>query len=410
MTDVLYLTHNGITDHIGQSQIAPYNLGLAARGYRIHIVSVEKPGRDELVERYRRRFAEAGIRWSSVPYHNRPQVAAQFYDVVRMRALALGIARRERPRLVHARSWLPLGIGKAVQDAVGARFLLDFRHFYIESGVQDSRFPWVYRLLGTRERSYFDAASHVVTLTAKAAELLATRYPHATGLDRYTVIPCCADFEHFDLNKVAPERVAAARERLQLGPKQPVLLYLGSIGAVYLLDEMIKLFVELRKLRGDARFLFVCNNGADEIRAAAAAAGLPEDSVSVVHAPRDEVPVYLALASLSVMFFRPDVSLAGCSPTKMAELFAVNVPMISNAGVGDLDRILQPHANASLVVPDFAPGTLRSAIERVLAVPDDVRLGTRERSGDFTLNHGVETYASIYEKLIGAPQSGARAC
>ncbi|GAA4018055.1 hypothetical protein GCM10022280_16780 [Sphingomonas swuensis] len=403
MTDVLYLSHNGITDHIGQSQIAPYNLGLAARGYRIHIVSVEKPGRDALMQRYRDRFEEAGIRWSHVTYHNRPQVAAQFYDMARMHRLALGIAKAERPRLVHSRSWLPLEIGKAVKQAVGARFLLDFRHFFIESGIQDSRFPWVYRLLGTREKGYFDAADHVVTLTAKAAEVLNTKYPHAGGLDRYTVIPCCADFELFDMSRVAPERVAAARSRLKLEEGQPVLLYLGSIGAVYLLDEMVRLFVEFRKIKPNARFLFVCNNGEQEIAAAVAAAGLPADSVSIVNASRDEVPVYLALASLSVMFFRPSADLAGCSPTKMAELFAANVPMISNSGVGDLDDILRPQRNASLVVMDFSPATLRSAIEQVLAVPETTRRATRGKADAFTLEHGVETYASIYERLIGAP-------
>ena len=29
MTDVLYITHDGVTDHIGRSQIAPYLLALA---------------------------------------------------------------------------------------------------------------------------------------------------------------------------------------------------------------------------------------------------------------------------------------------------------------------------------------------------------------------------------------------
>ncbi|GAA4010271.1 glycosyltransferase [Sphingomonas humi] len=410
MTDVLYLTHNGITDHIGQSQIAPYNLGLAKRGYRIHIVSAEKPGRDALMERYSRRFAEAGIRWSHVPYHNQPQVAAQLYDVAKMRSLALRIALEEQPRLVHARSWLPLEIGKAVKRETGARFLLDFRHFYIESGVQDSRFPWVYRMLGTRERGYFDAADHVVTLTDRAAQVLDARYPNPAGLSRYTTIPCCADFDHFDLSLLEERRVDEARARLGLAPGQTVLLYLGSIGAVYLLDEMIRLFVELRKLRPDARFLFVCNNGQEEVAAAAAAAGLPADSISLVHAPREDVPVYLALATLSVMFFRPSADLAGCSPTKMAELFAANVPMISNSGVGDLDEILQPGVNASLVVPDFAPTTLRRAVEQVLAVPPDVRRATRARSGEFTLDSGVEAYADIYKRLIGPPVDGARPC
>ena len=45
MAKALYLTQDGITDHIGQAQIAPYILGLAQFGHDIHVVSAEKPGR-----------------------------------------------------------------------------------------------------------------------------------------------------------------------------------------------------------------------------------------------------------------------------------------------------------------------------------------------------------------------------
>src|SRR3569833_793303 len=112
--DVLYLTHNGITDHIGQSQIAPYCMGLAERGYRIHIVSAEKPGRPELMERYRRLFAERGIKWSFITYHNRPPLVSQFYDVVRMRSLAQHNTKTEQPKNDQSRTKQPNPIGVAV--------------------------------------------------------------------------------------------------------------------------------------------------------------------------------------------------------------------------------------------------------------------------------------------------------
>jgi len=63
---VLYITQNGIADHIGQSQVAPYILGLARAGHAIHLLSAEKPGRDEVIARYQRLFGEAGIPWARV--------------------------------------------------------------------------------------------------------------------------------------------------------------------------------------------------------------------------------------------------------------------------------------------------------------------------------------------------------
>ena len=39
---ILYITHDGITDHIGQSQIAPYLLGISKSKVSVFILSVEK--------------------------------------------------------------------------------------------------------------------------------------------------------------------------------------------------------------------------------------------------------------------------------------------------------------------------------------------------------------------------------
>jgi glycosyltransferase involved in cell wall biosynthesis len=406
MTDVLYLTHNGITDHIGQSQIAPYCMGLAARGYRIHIVSAEKPGREELKARYSKLFQEHGIKWSFVTYHNRPPVLAQFHTVIQMRRLAMQVAEAEKPKLVHCRSYLPIEIGVAIKKKHGAKLLIDFRHFFVEAGLEDSPYKFVYRMFKKREPGYFAAADHVVTLTRKAAGILDNWYPSREGLERFTVIPCCADFDHFDLSRVAAADTKALRERLRFGENDFVLLYLGSIGPDYLLSEMMKLFRELLGLRPTAKFLFVSNNGLDEVTRAREAAGVPEDAIRFVNAARDEVPAYLGLTDLSVFFYRPDLSRAGCSPTKLAELLAANVPVIGNTNVGDLDTILSPEQNCSVVVPDFQPATLRRALERVLSIPREDRQRIRANSQEYTLEAGVERYASIYRKFVPGGEAG----
>lgn len=401
--DVLYLTHNGIADHIGQSQIAPYCLRLAERGYRIHILSVEKPGREDLKQRYRRLFAERGIRWTTVPYHNRPQLVSQFYDLSRMRTAAMRIAKAERPAMVHCRSYLPITVGVALKRRFGTKLLIDFRHFWVEAGLADSRYKFVYRAFKRWEPAYFAAADHVVALTRTAARILDGWYPSREGLGRFTVIPCCADFAHFDLATVDPAAVATARDKLRLTPDDHVLLYLGSIGPDYLVTEMMALFAQLLALRPTAKFLFVSNNGAERVEEERVAAGLPSEAIRFVNAPRDDIPAYLALTDLSVMFYRPDLSRAGCSPTKLAELLACNIPAVANTHVGDLDEILSIDRNASVVVPDFAPATLRAALERILAVSPAKRAAIRDASRDYSLEAGADLYAGVYDKLIGPP-------
>lgn len=401
MANTLYLTQDGITDHIGQAQIAPYLMGLARLGHRIHILSAEKPGRDALIEDYRRRFDGLGIKWTRVRYANRPPLVSSFYTMALMSRAADRIARRERPDIIHCRSYLPLELAARLKRRYGARYLADFRDFWADVGIETKRFKFVFRWFRSREGAALGPADHVVTLTDRAADVLIDRHPHVAGGDRanYTVIPCCADFELFDPAKVDRAAVRRRREGLKIPDDAPILLYLGSLGADYLLSQMLRLFQALRKARPNAVFLFLANNGQEMVEHEAQAAGIPPEAMRFTSSSRADIPEYLAMADLSAVFIRPTLSKSGCSPTKLGELFAMNVPIIANSGFGDIDRIVDPERNASVVVHDFEPATLAAAVETVLAQRERIGGGIRAASPDFSLEEGVSRYDRIYRRL-----------
>ena len=403
MARCLYVTLDGITDHIGQAQVAPYLVGLARLGHSIHIVSAEKPGRDALQARYRRLFDEVGIRWTRVPYRNRPPLIASYFTMRALWHAVLRVARTERPDILHCRSYLPLGFGAKLKKRVPVRFLADFRDFWADVGIETKRFKFVFRHYLRREPEIMAAADHVVTLTERAVRKLIARHPHVVGgrRENYTVIPCCADFAEFDTSRVPQAALQARREQLGIPAGATVLLYLGSLGPDYLLPEMMDLFIELRALRPDAVFLLLANNGRELVERAARERGVPDSAIRFVSVPRDEVPEHMALAAASVVFIRPTDSKAGCSPTKLGELLAANVPVIANTNVGDFDHVLSLERNGSVVVPDFQPSTLRRALETILAMSDERRRAIRGASGEFDLDEGVRRYDGIYRRLAG---------
>lgn len=415
MAAILYLTQDGITDHIGQAQIAPYLFGLARLGHRIHILSAEKPGREKAIARYDALFGEVGIRWTRVRYANRPPLVSSLWTMLLMWCAAKRIAQAERPQIIHCRSYLPLEIAARLKRRFGAAYLADFRDFWADVGIETKPFKFVFRWFRRREPEALGPADHVVTLTDRAAELLVARHPHVAGGSRvnYTVIPCCADFSLFDLRRVDEGALRRRRQELGIADGATVLLYLGSLGADYLLRHMMALFRELRALRPDAVFLFLVNNGSELVEAEATAQSIPLEAFRFTSADRVDVPEYLAMATLSVVFIRPTLSKAGCSPTKLGELFAMDVPIVANAGYGDIDRIVSPERNGSALVHDFASETLRSALEMVLShsLP---RGAIRAASAEFSLEEGVRRYDGIYRKLTagnegeGEPQLGGK--
>ncbi len=218
MATVLYLTQDGITDHIGQAQIAPYLIGLAGLGHSIHIVSAEKPARDALTQSYQSLFDQVGIRWTSVRYKRRPPLLSSAWTLWSMWRAASRIAAAERPDVIHCRSYLPLELADRLKRRHGAKYLADFRDFWADVGRETKRFKWVYEWFLRREPAALGNADHVVTLTDRAAKLLIARHPHVAGgnPENYTVIPCCADFHLFDPARVDRRKVAQRRSELNI--------------------------------------------------------------------------------------------------------------------------------------------------------------------------------------------------
>ena len=91
-------------------------------------------------------------------------------------------------------------------------------------------------------------------------------------------------------------------------------------------------------------------------------------------------------------------------------MLALGVPVVANAGVGDVERILSM-SNAGAVVSGFDPASLRRAAVEALELA-----GQRERIRDearrwFLLQDGVARYDSIYRSIARLHRRGeAPAC
>jgi glycosyltransferase involved in cell wall biosynthesis len=117
-------------------------------------------------------------------------------------------------------------------------------------------------------------------------------------------------------------------------------------------------------------------------------------------ASRDEVPIFLKLTSISVFFIKPLFSKKASSPTKLAELLAMGVPVVCNGNVGDIDRIVEAN-KAGLVLHDFNPETYREIINQLPELLQTDPSHLRQVSNElFSLKEGVSRYLKVYQKLI----------
>ncbi len=392
MYPVLYLSYDGLTDPLGQSQILPY-LGRLSE-YRITIISFEKKDRFEKGKVLVREFCRLhNLNWVPLTYHKSPPILSTLYDLWRLRRKARSLYRKDHFRIIHCRSYLTALVGLLMKRKYNMKFIFDMRGFWaderVDGGLWNLKNPVyrsIYSFFKKKEKQFLAEADAVISLTENAKqEILGWNLNPSLH-----VIPCCVDPDHFDPAKPTIHEQEALRKELGVDPGEFVLLYLGSLGTWYLVKEMLDFFTQLKKFRPDAKFLLVTHDSLD-VR------GPPyAQDILFRSSPRATVPLFISLGNASVIFIKPVFSKKASSATKMAEVLAMGVPVVTNPGWGDID-LFETMLPGLITVS--IPGDYSKAIAILLLMnhPGDMR---KRAVYQFSLNGGVALYRAIYQDLL----------
>ena len=133
---ILYITYDGLTDPLGQSQIIPYLSGLSNAGYKITILSCEKKDKfNKNHETIAAILEKHSISWHYVSYNKRPPIAATLWDLYRLKKTANKLHKENVFKIVHCRSYIASLIGFWLKTKFGIKFIFDMRGFYADERV-----------------------------------------------------------------------------------------------------------------------------------------------------------------------------------------------------------------------------------------------------------------------------------
>lgn len=402
MHKTLYLSYDGMTDPLGQSQVLPYLCNLDD-DREIHLISCEKSTEyHKYSEDIQQVISSKNITWHPLVYHKFPPILSTVWDMWRIQKLASSLIKQQSFELVHCRSHLMGIIGKNLKKKFGIPFLFDMRSFFPDERVDGNLWPqskFIYRLIykyfKNQEIKMFNLAGHIVVLTNAAKDILSKHIESS----KITVIPCCADFHHFDYRSISAEEIEDAREDMQLTKNNFVLTYLGSIGTWYKLNEMLAFFKELKLLKPESIFLILTSGSKDLIYKIAKEYSLIPSDLRIKFVPRKDLPRYLLLSDVSIFFIQSTFSKLASSPTKHAELMGLGIPVIANSGIGDTDKIIQETYSGDLIdlVSIDRFNNLSTKIDKLLMID---KQSIREAGQKiFDLEVGVAAYKGIYLKF-----------
>lgn len=399
---VLYISYDGLTDPLGQSQILPYLSGLADKGFKIHILSAEKASnfkkRNEAISNI---CLHKQIKWNYIFYRKKPPVFSTIFDLLEMRKVAADIVQRENVALVHCRSYLSMLLGLHLKKKYGIKLLFDMRGFWADERVDGTiwslsnpAYGFIYKWFKQKEKLFLSDADHIISLTENGKETIIHEINPQITASKITVIPCCADLDLFDYQQSHIKNTTT-----QISDNTFVLAYLGSIGTWYMLAEMLDFFVVLKKLKPESLFLFISNENEKLILNAATKKGLSPDSIIVQSASYQEVPNYIQLANASIFFIKPLFSKRASSPVKHAELMGMGIPVVCNAHIGDTDKIMQ-NEDLGVLITTFDETSYQKAANTLLEKTyskEKIRTCAIE---NYSLANGVNSYFHVYNILM----------
>ncbi len=401
---VLYITYDGLTDPLGQSQILPYIIGLSS-DYDFTILSCEKKARleshqstiDEICKRHH-------LAWKYTFFRRKPPVLAKLLDLYELKQKAIALYKENRFELIHCRSYISIEIGLLLKKKFGVKVLFDMRGFWVDERVdgglwnlKNPVFKFAYNRYKIKEASFISNADHIISLTEVGKRELASWscYNPATPI---TVIPCMVDFSVFNYKTNLSKE--EAKEMLGFSRNDFVVSYLGSLGTWYLLNEMLDFFKAVKENYKEAKFLFITPDEASSILPVAQAKGLHVEDFKIVFAQRAEVAGKIKASDVSLVFIKRCYSKLASSPTKLGELMAMGIPVICNEGIGDVDTIVQ-NAKGGLLLKDFSSQSIQPVVAKL---PSLVKLSAQEISESinpyYNLLIGVSKYQSVYQTLL----------
>jgi glycosyltransferase involved in cell wall biosynthesis len=401
---VLYVSYDGMTDNLGKSQVIPYLKGLSSHGYEFTILSCEKSERLKTNGKETAIFLKSiGINWEPIIYTKRPPVISTLFDFYSLKRKAKELQINNSFKIIHCRSYLPALIGLYMQKKYGIKFIFDMRGFWADERVDGGLwkqsnpiYKSVYIYFKKKELSFLQNADFVISLTKKGKQEMLKWKNISLNPEKIVVIPCCVDTELFNPDQIIAEQQSAIRSELGISEVDFVVSYLGSIGTWYMLDEMLDFFLELKKQKPAARFLFITQNEHALIRETASKKSIADRDIIIRSASRNEVPLLISLSNWSIFFIRPSYSKMSSSPTKQGEIMAMGVPVICNAGVGDTDEIVTNYNSG--IISDYY--NYQSIVESMQNMNIDPRLIRSGAMDFFSLDKGVRKYAEIYKLLL----------
>ena len=402
---VLYITYDGLLDPLGESQILPYLIGLRPSFSSLRIISFEKPCfSKEIITKKRNKLKMYNIFWSPLVFSDTQNIIFKVLDLLKMYKKAIFLNLRFKYDVIHCRSYQSMKVGIFLKYFFKLKTIFDMRGLWVDDRLDGGRWPqknifykFIYNYWKFVEKKLLTNADHIITLTPQTN--LIVNQITKKEMRNISVIPCCADFDHFNL--IEKKQKDNLRKDMNISANSLVVSYLGSLGTVYLWEEMLSFYIRLNERFPNSNFLVITKHwdAKKQYFLEKKIKGCILKKIIFKSAKRNEVPFLLGISDIMLSFRRNSFSQKACCPTKIGEAFACGIPVIANKDVGDVNNIIKK-LNGGGIIDLENLKDIDNLINNIQSIKDKGGNELRNKSKNVLgLDKGIEQYKRVYERL-----------
>ncbi len=384
----LYISFDGLNDPLGQSQIIPY-LEKIKLSNSVKVFTMEKK---ILKKNY---FVNKKIKCHNTTFSYSQNKFKKLLNYINFFFFIIKLTIGYKINIIHCRGFLPAVFGSIIAKFKKSKIIYDMRGFWIDEKVDNGalkkntvmgRIAFIF--LKKIENYIIRNSSVIVVLSDKAKEHIIKNFNRKNQI---FVIPCSVDYEKFNyLNFIKKKNF---KKKLGLNQNGKTMIYIGSYGKYYMIEEMLKIFKYFKSKLKNINFLVVTNQ-----KSLFKKVYREHKEIKIINSKWNKIPNYLSIADISFCLIKPTFAKIASTPTKASESLSMGVPIIINKKIGDYEKIIKKEKIGCLLdVNNINNNKNYLRINSLLKLNRKV---VRSRSQKyFDINSAVKKYNKIYESL-----------
>ena len=395
MSNILYITYDGLLEPLGMSQVWQYQKKLG-KDHNVIILSYEKSEDLINIHALELEIKKSDVVWVRLSYHKSPSLIATTYDIFYGFISVLRIIKKYDVDFIHSRSYVATIIAYLVNKKTDLNYIFDMRGFWADEKVDGGvwkKTSFLYKFIKYIERKLLFNAEQIVTLTHAGKKDIKSLKCTKDSIDRISVIPTCANLDIFR---------PFLLEGLNIEEDVFVLGYVGSVGTFYMFDEVLKSFKKLIKVKKNSKLIIINKNQHDYIKSCIHKENMKDLDIEVRSADYQDMTKEINAFDAGIFYIKPSFSKRSSSPTRLAEYLGCGKPCITNYGVGDTEYVISS-GNVGVILKDFSDDSHIRGIEELLTLVSDPEVSTRcvnISKKYYSLDKGVNEYNKLYSRMI----------